>query len=871
MSINVEGPTTSFVVLGNKLLRYAKPHDHLSFPTPANTDIMADHDPAPKRTKVESSGKYDVLASDYFKDQRFFINEKKKNTFVEGLDDFEPQEDEPNALDLRTLKVHEFYEKASELYKNDDDKLTIFFVDNISACMRKVVLADYHQWRKVAGMQSPDPPRMVSVGFKIQDTELSHTVDLDCFAEKVEKLFKWWDEKDDDPNKLVGPYLCFVQSSGMGKTKLMYEYRKLNKPPGEIEDNQTQDFDKVVAQLILPTNIDLGKEEEQEEGLFDHQLALDEAIDEIPESENDALKKAAEKVYEKLDAITRMLLGHKKIVLLFDECHRLLKKEFKCEAFLFRCIRVWLREERLNGPRVVAVFAGTNSRLNNFFVQSDGQLKRKAAPSREHERDVGNYDPKGSRPNPPFFQMTTIGSCLALLHDDEDAGLTEYARSVYYGRPLFALMARTGEDILNRNLPMVLSRMLLSSKNWEDNRNAWINLLSTRVQMGQTTMAVTSDLVAKAYANLTGYFEETNSAQLAYLPDPVCGRLSMCMMDENFTCRLPDTNTLVTGQKKKWWTEQLQKIFSSGIVSPEKGDFGEVMVALYMLFCADLLREKSNERGNDIDNKDKEKYMIQQAYTQFSVSLHDFLLALKAGRDELSETGKACKVSVGFVQVCRNSLRSYCDSWEALADTDFLKFVYESGTAFYVCPGCPVIDLVIPLRIETSAEPDFIPMLVSIKCHTSFSTKSAVDVCNKMKERAETDKLTKAFCLLVVFGWESMPKSRKSETFCKNDFDDLIDITGVSDSLSSGVVTKAIFVPQDDDFGLSNAFKSITPNAQVFGELLVSHPYIKAHGHTTFDGLNKPLKAMRSTSTLFQNLYKKLRNALIGTSNDMQT
>jgi hypothetical protein len=296
---------------------------------------------------------------------------------------------------------------------------------------------------------------------------------------------------------------CKVQLRS-GWSVWVSRFRTLNKPPGENEDNQTQDCDKVVAQLILPTIIHLGKEEEQHVGLFDHQLALDVAIDEIPRSEKDAAKKAAEKVYEKLDAITRMLLGHKKIVLLFDECHRLLKKQFKCEAFLFRCIRVWLREERLNGPRVVAVFAGTNSRLNNFFVQSDSQLKRKAAPSRKHERDVGNYDPKGSRPNPPFFQTTTVGSCLALLHDDEDAGLSEYARSVYYGRPLFAVMASAGEDILNKNLPIVLSRMLLSSKNWEDNRNAWINLLSTRVQMGQTTMAVTSDLVAKAYANLSG-------------------------------------------------------------------------------------------------------------------------------------------------------------------------------------------------------------------------------------------------------------------------------------------------------------------------------------------------------------------------------
>ena len=74
-------------------------------------------------------------------------------------------------------------------------------------------------------------------------------------------------------------------------------------------------------------------------------------------------------------------------------------------------------------------------------------------------------------------------------------------------------------------------------------------------------------------------------------------------------------------------------------------------------------------------------------------------------------------------------------------------------------------------------------------------------------------------------------------------------------------MTKAIFVPNNDDFGLSEAFNSITPNAQVLGELLASHPYIKAHGDKKFEGLEKPSKSMRSASKVFQGLYARLRNA----------
>ena len=54
----------------------------------------------------------------------------------------------------------------------------------------------------------------------------------------------------------------------------------------------------------------------------------------------------------------------------------------------------------------------------------------------------------------------------------------------------------------------------------------------------------------------------------------------------------------------------------------------------------------------DIGNN--KNYMIQHAYTHFLVSLDDFLLNLKSGGIESPasfETGKACQVSVGFIQV----------------------------------------------------------------------------------------------------------------------------------------------------------------------------------------------------------------------------
>ena len=75
-----------------------------------------------------------------------------------------------------------------------------------------------------------------------------------------------------------------------------------------------------------------------------------------------------------------------------------------------------------------------------------------------------------------------------------------------------------------------------------------------------------------------------------------------------------------------------------------------------------------------------------------------------------------CEVSVGFIQVCRNSLRSYEKSWKSLGKESYLKSIFNSGIAFYVFPGCPTIDMVVPLRITKGTTTEHIPMFVSIKC-----------------------------------------------------------------------------------------------------------------------------------------------------------
>ncbi|KAG7339816.1 hypothetical protein IV203_025500 [Nitzschia inconspicua] len=86
----------------------------------------------------------------------------------------------------------------------------------------------------------------VHVNYKITNNDISHDSDLVSFAERVETLAtEYWENGNETP-PYVAPYLCFIQSSGMGKTKLLYEYR-----------NKQKKFlaNKVELKLILVGNV----------------------------------------------------------------------------------------------------------------------------------------------------------------------------------------------------------------------------------------------------------------------------------------------------------------------------------------------------------------------------------------------------------------------------------------------------------------------------------------------------------------------------------------------------------------------------------------------------------------------------------------
>jgi hypothetical protein len=480
---------------------------------------------------------------------------------------FEPDEDDENynhfcrdknKKKLQGMTLEAFFRHVKEQHQSKGVTPSEFF-GTFSLVGKALTKAEteYNERKKT----TDEIQRMVPVDYQISSQPLSHKYDLERLKTAIEDVFGWYSgrkpSKKKPSKKKVGPYLCFVQSSGMGKTKLMYEYR---------QDSFTEES-TVASCLILPSNIPtlhpdifdfrpdfrgaitIGKDiPKATEGIY---RILDKILTDTLEKnlENRKANQAKKSGNETLSAESLETMQNRdKIVLMFDESQTLLMHDLEYDAFLFRCVRVWLREKRGN-QKIVAVFAGTNSKITNFLLESDIQFEPDAEASRHLQKKLKTYHAKGSSQlYPPFYHTATMGSCRR----EPVTGLTEYDRATYYGRPLFAILANEGT--LHQKISTVLSRMLIVPKeriDWYNELMAAINFLGTRVQMEDTSFAVISNLVAMAYANLSGCSEDCTTVKLAYLPDPVCARLAMCMMDEDFTHEpSPEWKKKIKGDEK---------------------------------------------------------------------------------------------------------------------------------------------------------------------------------------------------------------------------------------------------------------------------------------------------------------------------------
>jgi hypothetical protein len=753
----------------------------------------------------------------------------------------------------------------------------------------KSIIDDFSQRVSSSSTSSKDgkallawPERIADVDFHIRDTPLSHSFDVEAFVRQVQTTRTTWEKYRDNPEdkeRYDAPYFCFVQSSGMGKTKIMYEAiqtlmpmkkqakRKQENTKDEVMDEMDEDKDVVTDKmdkamdheawkcaLILPSQL---KSRGKDPLVF---LARDDVTfpPTTTSSDDDDATAGARKGFAALDTLLKHILDRHEasdnsrcpVLLCFDESQVYLEdvtfsssrgEKTILKAFWFRVIRLWLRLRKHRRHTVVAVFAGTTASLSNFRNGDDDDILGSPTTSRDWTESTERYD-KGVKYFPVFSMTTTIG-CLAATVDSTTEATSDYHRAIPYGRPLFALLHKSSPLDESKNLTAILGRMLQSSnEEWMESDPALLSVLATRVQMGQTTFEFASKLVARGYANLLGVSDE--SAHITYMPDPVCSRLAMCMMAGGFQL---DPFKGIGGI---FWPKQVSRLFRFGLCIPEKGNAGEIFVTLYFLLCGDKLRQNASSD-----------------FTVFKVSLAEWLCLVRDGggearvhsavphasavrtsprvaarqdaADSLVSNEQSpdpddgaedmitdnWRVEINFVQVCRNNLRSFGWDWVGLGSQTFLRHLYHSAIAFYVYPGCPLIDFVAPIKIQAPGtdHPTYVPLLVSIKSRGYYSPSDARHQCLAMKDKAIRSELKTALCLLVVLG---STKNSNDRHMALNDAESI-----VKSLVASKIVSKVLRIPSDDEFSISKHFRAATSDVEQVEELLASHAFIRA-----FDG-----------------------------------
>ena len=678
----------------------------------------------------------------------------------------------------------------------------------------------------------------ISLG--IAGTSLSHAFDLDAFATQVYDVFQTYYDKQ-EASEYLGPYFVFVQSSGMGKTKILYEYAR--KVKSEQSDKRKASSETMIAddaKLVLCRARKGGERGLEEGSVFDCFIDFQGLTD----GTEDFIA-AVEKIFPKLN---ELLNGVKKagqrLVLMFDEAQYLLApctfpgSGRRFTALCFRVVRLWICLKM--NIQIVAVFTGTSTKLRNFKIRDD--LESKVTDSREARvslvKKLKFYD-RGMKEFGAFYMTTTIGS-LGKEPGSTMSYNSEYSEAVPFGRPLFAAMK---PNDLSAGLATIVSRMVLDPSKWEMEENSWISILGTRVQMGQTPIEIASHLVGYGYMNLVGVNDKV--ARTCFMPDPVCARLAMCLMDENWYMTLKGRSQ-IQGQPKSWWVGKLKFIYSGDLCTPEKGDFGEIMVALYFLFCADVLRSPP--------------------YEAFSVSLGDWIHNLiqggtphldKTGQPPLSKKQRVSRGSLSFgaIQVCRNYVRAYDNSWESLGEQMFLERLYKSGVGFYVFAGCKTIDLVFALKCSVGQDTTYIPLFVSVKSRSYFAPGDAQKECQKMKTKAGNANIGCALCLLVVFGSDKNTDDKDYRLT-----ESCVEELSGEDNI---ILAKVLRVPTDDVFGLSKAFFDLTAAKLEKAEILSSHHFLGDHALSQ-KSLATPSADDSTEATIEMFAKKSLRSRLGG-------
>ena len=547
------------------------------------------------------------------------------------------------------------------------------------------------------------------------------------------------------------------------------------------------------------------------------------------------------------NALERIIEGvseEKCIVLLFDEAQHLsqgTKNLFTLRKFLRK-----IRGEQ----KIVAVFAGTSTTAlaNCYPTAEERTSSRDGEPTADYRNaGYGLYD--------PIFELYTMGCFAGLILPSTSA--TEFERAIPYGRPLFARLllleshADPGDDqcvaypvqatksLTNDDMAIILTRMLIDRTNpFQTTELApTVSIWATRVQIGNTKEILANTLVSKGYAHLTTYNDIQDDGlhpafSLSYLPDPVCACLAMCMMTENF--KLTGANRNFAGRPKKEWVHKLGQVLSSGMCGPPRGDLGEMMCAMYLLFVGDELREKK-------DNN----------FCKFSIPVDQWVQKLGKAEPAVIETGPEAMETeeedaeccmVNFIQFCRKSLRF---GFKDICQQDYLKFLYESCCATYAFGSCPLYDAIAAIRAPSNR---YVPLIMTIKTRDKYTNGNAAKLIDSIVKQLFQIGQKEALVLVVVLDHgKDTSNTTEEETAPQRVAAGVCDTwqkaatasrTAVLKECDGMIVSRIVEIPTDDRFNLTKLVRELTGKEEV-GDVFSSHSFVGVFDEKNITGCRK--------------------------------
>jgi len=637
--------------------------------------------------------------------------------------------------------------------------------------------------------------------------KLVHDRDVIRFMARLETVGAWhYDEKV--RSTYMAPILPIIQSSGTGKSRLIFEARSLLRSHGRPCRSillTTKDAEKVKEELIdserkaaekteAGKDTDRNSEPRKLKSYDEVYTVTEEKV--LALSPRSGLREFIIKQCclacqdENVDVQGGIANGAIDVTLFFDEAQYLTTNK----GFLFRVLRYIVREKSFPGNllqrktkgevhvvglnqaidrfNVTVVLAGTNSSLGELFPETD-------TPSNgsRYLDSSGEYYDEGETPFSPFFIFRTQG-CFSNENASSNAGNgpsetntpSEYENMIRFSRPLFHLLHT--EQRLNRNEEYDIALKILLGKplDWAKDERSCFSVLATRVQMGATNTSVVSDLVSKGYAHLTYFRSKSGSdsgipslASFTCAPDPVCARIAMCLMDQSFSIEGDSVDSestksrlAIVGASKTDVVSTMGKIFSSGLCLPAKGDVGEIAIALYLLFCGDILRARMNQG-------------LSRCYHVLSVDFSSWMKLVWGGGE--AELDAALRhddpwegLQVNCIQFFRYSIQS---SLEEMEKDTFLESLYLKGCGIYCPTNFEAIDHALScLDSKNTNQNGYVGLYISGKNYAYLSPQDAVDYLLKSYKTMKKKGISKGLLLLGIVGQDRNTSDRI--TLCRN-------------------------------------------------------------------------------------------------------